>query len=366
MAKISNNFKFVGKFKSIKDGIREIESKNNPSWKGKEIAFNIVTETGTQRVLLFGGEDKTKPIKTFSKTKNEDGKIVKLEIPYSKRLDPKVIEEVANFKKIKIGDNVFITEYDAINFIEENILELEGKPIIVTGQVKFDVYNSKIYTKYYMNNIYTELKDDVKEGFTGQLALFITPDTISEDYKKGKDINYSLVEKERVIVFNTYIEEYNSDKSTREEVPYLYIPVQTCIKLKDKFDFNNPDHMKQLKFRVENLVVKKGIYEIGMNCEFIRGAEKEDIKYEDLTTWEKSRIESGDTTFEEIVKSKQGYGEFTEEIQLKTFHSKYDEGLIKTELVEDDLIDLTVEEVKEEVKEEMSSKMEDVDDDDLF
>lgn len=366
MAKIYNTFRFNGIFKTMEDGVREITSQNNSEWKGKEINFQVKTETGSQIVRLFGGLMQNKPITTFSKDKDDKGKLIKLEIPMSKRFEKEVVDQVADFKKIKIGKEVFITEWDAIEYIENNSLELEGQPIAVTGQVQFDAYKGKVYNKYYMNNIFTEIKDSWKEGFNGQLALFVDSNTIPEDYRKGKGINYSLIEKERKIVLDTYIEEYNRDKSTKDEVPYLYIPIQTCISVSDKFDFKNPDHMKKLKFRIESLAVKKGVHEIGMTCKFFKGAEKEDIKEEDLSTWEKARIENGDATLEEIVKGKQGYGEFKEEIQLMSFHSKYEEGLEETDLTEDDLLDLYVEEDETSNKEEVATEEVIDDDADLF
>ena len=364
MANISNSFRFTGEYKSVKEGLREINSKNNPKWSGRELTFSIKNSTGSQQVRLFGGKTEGKGIITFSKDKDEKGKSVKLEIPFSKRLDKAVIDSVANFKKFKILDEEFITELDVIDYLEENLLDLEGKRVTVTGNVEFDVYKGKIYQKYYVSNIF-EARDEVKDGFKGNLAVFLTPNTISEDYLKGKSVNFKLIENDGKLPLNVYIEQYNKDKSTREEKPYLYIPITTFINIGDKFDFENVEHMKKLKFRVGLMAVKKGIHEIGMSVTFFRGQEETEITEDDLTNFEKSQIEAGVKTFDEIVKGKQGYGNFKEEIQLLTPHSAYVDGLVETELIDENLEDISYEEDEVETKPE--AVVEELDeDDDLF
>lgn len=340
MAKISNGFKFVGKLESMKEGLRDISSKTNSKWHGKELSLKVKTETGTQLVRLFGGITEGSPIVTFSKDKDDKGKSVKLEIPYAKRNEKEVIDSVANFKKIKILGEEFITELDAIDYIDKNMIDIEGMDVVVVGKVEFDVYKGKIYSKYYLTGIY-EAKEDQKEGFNGSLALFVDSNTIAEDYKKGKSINYKLIEKDRKIPLTVYIEQYNKDKATRDEKPNLYIPITVYVSLSDKFDFDNEKHLKSLKFKLETLLVNKGIHEIGWEVRFFKGAEQTEVTMDDLTKFEKAQIENNVKTFEEIAKGKQAYGEFTEEIQLIKFHKNYEDGLVEAPITEDDLEDIS-------------------------
>lgn len=371
MAQIGNSFRFTGTFTRIKEGgkleeIKEITSKNNPKWSGRVLNFNIKTQTGNQLVQLFGGKMEGGNILAFSKEKDEKGKAIKLEIPYSKRFEKGVIDSVANFNKNSILDREFITELDAIDYIEENMIDFDGKRVTVTGKVDFDTYKGKVLTRYQVQNIY-DAKDDSKDGFFGNLALFVTSNSITEDYKKGKEVNYKLVEKERKIPVEAYVEQYNKDKESRKEKPHLYLPITTFINVSDKFDFDNDSHMKALKFRIETLMIKKGIWEIGMEVRFFKGQESEEIKEEDLTKFEKAQIESGVKTFDEIAKGKQGYGDFKEEIQLKSFHSKYTDGLLETDLTEDNLEDLFFEPEEESEDKKETTDVEKIDDDeDLF
>jgi hypothetical protein len=141
------------------------------------------------------------------------------------------------------------------------------------------------------------------------------------------------------------------------------VPITAFINIGDKFDFGNEDHMKKLKFRVGLMAVKKGIHEIGLGVNFFKGQEETEISEDDLTNFEKSQIEAGIKTFEDIVRGKQGYGNFKEEIQLLSPHSLYVDGLVETELTLEDLEDISYEE--EEV--ETETVVEEIDeDDDLF
>jgi len=350
------------------DFFRTIESLKNKKWHGKEISFSIKNETGSQFVKLFGGTTEGQPIFTFSKDKDETGKLIKLEIPLNKRFDKEVIDTVANFKKIKVLDNEFITEVDAIDYILENKIDFDGKRVVVVGEVDFDLYKGKVYQKYYLTGIY-EAKEDQDDGFIGNMAMFFNEDALEETYKKGNGLNYSLIEKERKLPITIYIEKYNKDKATRSEKPNFYIPIGVVLNISDKFDFSNEKHMKRLGMLAESFIVKKGVYEMGWEVRYHKGSEKTEITMNDLTKFEKMQIENGVKTFEEIVKGKQVWGEFTEEIQLIRFHSSYENGLEETPLTDEDLEVLFFEaDLEGELdKVKPKSKVEEIDDDeDLF
>ncbi len=339
MAKISNNFRFTGELKTIKDGLREVLPKDtSKKWKGMELTLSVKTAEGNQLVRLFGGEFEGEThIETLSKDKGADGKLTKLKIPLTKLTDKAVVDTVADFKKVKVLDKTFLREIDAIQYIQQNIVDLEGKRVTVSGKVEMNVSKGKVYTKFILQNIY-EAKEDAKNEFRGNLALYVNKDTIAEDYFKGKSINYSMIEKDKKIPLTVYLAQYNSNKDTKKDKPTLYIPTTVFITVNDKFDFKNEEHMKRLKFKLESMIVRdENIYEIGWDVRFFKGAEKTAITTEDLTKFEKAQIENGVKTFEEIVKYKEGYGEYKEEIQLVVFHGAYSDGLEKTTLTENDL-----------------------------
>lgn len=365
MAKIKNNFRFVGKLHFKDDGTRIITSKKNENWRGKEIELKVSTDTGTQYVKLFGGVTEGKPIYTFSQEKDEKGKLIKLEIPYKKRKDDDVIKTVANFKKIKILGKEFISEIDAIDYLNDNSIDFNGNRYVIYGDTEIDVYKGKVYIKYYLTAIY-EAKEEDKDGFKGSMAFYINENSISEDYKKGKSLNYKLIEKDRKLPITVWLEQYNKDKSTRKDKPYLYIPYTVFLSLRDEFDFENENHVKKLKFKAESFLVKKGVHEIGWQVRYFKGAEKTEVTLDDLTNFEKAQIENEVKTLEEIAKGKQGYGEFKDEIQIIKPHGAYENGLIEVPLTEDDFEDLFFEEEsKEEVKKEVEVETIE-DDDDLF
>lgn len=364
MAKIYNSFIFVGTFDLMKDretkqkiGVREIKPKDTKStWVGKEISFIVKSDNQSQICKLFGGADSKGVIKTYSVNKDEaTGKSVNLEIPFSKRLDPDIVSKVAGFKKTKVLDKEFITEYDAVDYVGTNIALFEGKRVKVYGNVKFEIYNGKIYPKFMVTALY-EAKEVDKDGFDGNMAMFINADTLDSTYVKANKFNVDKAIEDKKIPLSIYVEEYNSDKETNKDRKYNYVPVTVFLNISDKFDKTNPTHVSKLSMLAETFIPKSKskIYEMGYGVRFFRGSEETPITMDDLTDFEKRKIELGYVTLEELTKSKQGMSEKRNEIQVKmNFNDKYVDGVEETELKDEDLCVLdvvTTEEVKVDAK----------------
>ena len=241
MAKIHNNFIFVGSFELMKDketkqkiGVREIKPKDPKStWVGKELSFIVKSDNQSQICKLFGGADSKGVIKTYSVNKDEaTGKAVELEIPFSKRLDPEIVKKVAGFKKTKILDKEFITEYDAVDYIGNNLTLFEGKKMKVYGSVKFEIYQGKLYPKFMVTAVY-EAKAEDKDGFDGNMAMFINSETLDSTYIKSNKLNVDKVVEDKKIPLSIYVEEYNSDKDTKKDRKFNYIPVTVLLNKSD-------------------------------------------------------------------------------------------------------------------------------------
>ena len=434
---IGNYFNFIGTFNLTTDfetkqkvHAREINSQKNKSWKGKELAILVKHDTQSQVVRIFGGLDISKPIDTLSINKDDKGKSLKLQIPQSKRFDEEVIKNVSNFKKFKlpkfkmvkriaedaevdikvfakkgldyvvinqspltilVGSNKvvevnptefsevfekqveFITEIDAIDFIENNLLAFEGKEFKFSGQLKLEAYDGKVMQKFYINSIYDVYGDisSKDKGFNGHLPILFDKDIFDKDYiKNGVPVisekpedKPTIIMQERKIPISVYVSQYKDSETN------LYFPVKAVIKLADKFDFFNETHMKKLNFLLETLTVKnkKKVYEIGLGVRYFKGTEDSVITMDDLSNFEKRQIELGFKTFEALV-DKKAKSEKINEIQVKLdFHEAYVDGVVETDLTEDDLI-FIAEEKKEEPKQaKKEAKVEVVEEDeDLF
>lgn len=423
--KIGNYVTFVGTFNLTTDFEtkakvmpRTIVSEKNKNWRGKELSVLVKHENQSQIIRLFGGIDTSKGIETLSATKDDQGKSLKLTIPLSKRFDEEVIKNVASFKKVKlpkfkcvkkldsdiqadidliikvgqecyvvnespltvvVGKNKvvgvdpnvfsdvyekqpeFISEYDAVEFIENNLILFEGKEFKFLGNLKLEVYNGEVKQKFYFQNMYNAEEKD-QRGFVGNLAMFVTQDSFDTDYVKKGELT-DLAKAERKLPITVNVAQY------KDKEHYDYFPVKAVVKIADKFDFDNEKHMNKLKFIISALSVKKKgkVNEIGMGVRYFKGTEEATITMEDLTDFEKRKIEMGLDTLESLA-SKKVRSEKVNEVQIKfEFHQDYTEGAIEVDLTEDDLVFIAPE--KKEAPKKAETKVETVvedDEDDLF
>lgn len=422
--KIGNYVTFVGTFNlttdfetKAKNMPRVITSERNKNWKGKELSVLVKHDTQSQVIRLFGGIDTSKGIETLSSNKDDKGKSLKLTVPLSKRFDEEVIKNVANFKKVKlprfkcvkkvdsdvqadidliikvgqecyvvnespltvvvgknkvvgVDENVFsdiyekqpefISEYDAIEFIENNLVLFEGKEFKFSGNLKLEAYDGKVMQKFYFQNMYNADEKDTR-GFVGNLAMFVTQDSFDTDYVKKGELT-ELAKTERKLPITVHVAQYKDKEN------YDYFPVKAVVKIADKFDFENEKHMDKLKFIISSLSVKKKgkVNEIGMGVRYFKGTEDSNITMDDLTDFEKRKIEMGLDTLESLA-SKKVKSEKVNEVQIKfEFHQDYTEGAIEVDLTEDDLVFIAPE--KKEAPKKAETKVEDSEpsDDDLF
>ena len=179
--------------------------------------------------------------------KDEDGneRIIKWE----DRKDKSIVDEVDNFRKhvMSLGDNddrqSFIAPYDAVEFLNDNITELKGKRVTVTGRITKNEYNGKISDRFQIQNVYLA-GEDKKDALTIVEEIFFNKDSIdTSDFKEEKKILVSAYTKE-------YID---------KEHPAVYVP---CILVIDcsKIDLENEQHVKIFNARYApiNLKYEKG------------------------------------------------------------------------------------------------------------
>lgn len=366
-------FTFIGtldaKTDEASNGYFARSGKTGKGNKYNSINLQVVQEKNNRSfVECFGMESDV--IKTMDTNMN------KIDIDWGDREDPDVIKDVADFKKtiIKIGDDKheFISSYDANNFIFDNIDELKGKMVVVTGQRKKNEYKGKLSDRFEFSSIRTiDDDEDVSKKLTVSMELFFNKDSI--DTSDWKD--------EHKLIINGYVEEWIADAKENRFVD------QQIILDCSKIDWDNEKHVNAVKFRLgmfncelddnNKVVVKlknKKIYKLGIITSFINGQEEVPFDESMLTDKQKEALELGLKTIDDFKPSGKVYGTRVVIYKLRDFNlrddSPYKDGCIETDFTQDDFDEkyyAPVEKVTEDdlVKEEKKPASSD-DDDDLF
>lgn len=301
-----SRFNFTGKVKinsldSRYPSFREGVSKGGNKYKSITLFINAA-ENNSAVIELFGM--KVDEIKTKDTNGND------LTIDWDDRKDKEIVDSVANYRKnvIQIGEDnstrqAFVSSYDAVGYIWENIDELKGKNVTATGTVQPQEYNGQISDKFQMQNLYV-VSDDKKPALNIKSEIYLNRDSMDLDEFKS----------DKVIAFNVYTKEWMS-----KEKPDAYIPKKVMINCK-KVDFDNPDHVKLFNGRWLPIGLKyeKGkvvcslksnkMYSMMADIRFQNGATETDFDESQLTEMQKSMISLGLKTIDDFKPKGSIYG----------------------------------------------------------
>lgn len=315
-------------------------------------------------VELFGMKQNV--IKTMN-AENE-----KIEIKWDDRFDEEVVKTVANYKKItvdlgeEIGRKEFISEYDAILYLKDNLGNYKGK-VCITGQMDKQWYKDRYYDKFKIQNIYA-VDSDVKNKLTLTADVYYTKDSIDEtDFKK-----------ETRIYLNGYIKQYiNKDEGTK------FVPQQFVLD-GNKIDFNNEQHVAQFDYRKKYMKTdKKTVVHMLWDINYLNGADTVEFDESQLTKAQKEQVELGLATVESFKPRGDIFGDRVSEFRLSkpNLSGDFADGIVDTELkvsefeeqvhipnaTEEKLEDVVKKaEKNEEKNEEVKQEEPQIDDDDLF
>lgn len=306
-------FRFVGEIVKTDGLVKEITSQKS-DWKGKKLSLLLKNNKGTQFVEIFGGEPKDK-INVFSKERDDKGKLIRLEIPKNRRLEKDVLDMISDMSKIKIFDQEFITEYDAIEYIESNIDTLNGMKVYVYGDVNFREYNNKVSYSFSVKEI-REAKEDDIEDFFGNLPVIITPKSTEE---KDVDKIVEIIKANKSYQFSCYVPTWSKEGT-------VYLPQLVEIAPSSQFDFENQQQLLRLKtligyfinrFNDAGVLVKidKPV-ELGFMVRFVNGAEERELTLNDLNPFQRQNVEAGIESLESIAKEISVKGEYRQSIQI--------------------------------------------------
>lgn len=305
-----NTFNLTGKIGTVKetDKFKPIETTTFDSgWQIKRCRFNCIS--GTNRVMLtaeagkWSDDSKNEKIYTVGKAV-DDGKAPKLEIPWSERFDQKNIESVANFRKyvISLGEDKrteYIAEPDFVDAVEALIKNEEyvnsNFRILGTQELQYDAAKGRCYSTYHVQKIYL-IADDVEEKTELRVDMFFTDDVWNDCEDR--------------VVLKGFTKYYDSRIKANG-----FEPITIVLRDQPEAKLNR---LKEI-FAADEGEVK----EIAFFTDIIDGAERKDIKLEDLSEDVKADIEMGLLDFDEVARSMGGaiYGDRLTEIRFNRLSS---------------------------------------------
>ncbi len=336
-----DTFEFYGEIKPIKktekfDPVTKTEYKSG--WCNVTTNFNVVSGFNRVMVQAKGGmwtDPKKNSVRTFSKSvTDENGKVTKGEqitIAWDKRNDPSEVERVAGFRRyiVDLGNKkmryalqhivesgtitdeqqmetgcdtveaakeafeksnnkrkVFIAESDFAEYCAKLVQsdKISGKVFRITGdyEVQYSPDKQKFYTNYHVRRI--ELMGaDVEQKLLLKTEFYFGADA-------WDDSNYA--ENEKVFV-NGFVKYYDSSVKDFGFKPMTIVVTGTEKKV---------DALKK-KFACDDGAIKC----INLDLDVVDGAERKEIRLEDLDPEVQEDIEMGILDFE-TVKREMGGG----------------------------------------------------------
>lgn len=339
-----NSFVFIGDvvFNDEKYYKSEV---SKSGYKYSKIQFGIKTAEGNVvYVEMMGGFSTTKKNVIYAMDKDKN----KLEIDFNDRKDPKIMENVMDFKKIKLNftssdekdSAVFLAEYDAVEFMKANLQK--GQRVVVLGNVSVERYKNENDGKIITNMKYIPTKirlakEDEKNKAELKLNFVFDKESLETD----------RLEKEGKLDITGFFTTYNKDTKSNIFVQFPlvidmeYLASISLTPMSDEIKKMLPEMFKKY-FKANT----GEFFETEWKAEVFRGNQVETITMDDLSADQKLQIQCGIVSFEQLQKemgARKG-GEKINEIKLVRPTSKYedDKGIpmvnLKTELTEEDFI----------------------------
>lgn len=295
------NFILIGSA-VVKDYTFKIDEHSNKSdWIYNLMNLNIDCgdRHGKIGCELMGGYSLGRDLPIYVHGKNDEGNDDfenQYTIDWEDRFDSEYLKDIGELCFIKIGIekdvndklviNKFLTPYDAIAYLEENLKD--GMRIKVRGQLKYTLYQDTIQTRKEVNAIYLA-KDEEKD--TAEFTQTVLLDKYSVE-KADKDkcvfpINGYVLEK---------FKEFNGNDLTDEGT----VKGGKFVPLRKKFEYEyDPSDPEKVKKAIEKVFkVKRDVNQITFQGIFVEGGATVQATEDDLTDDIKELIELGYYTLE--------------------------------------------------------------------
>ena len=294
-------FMLIGEAK-VNDFTFKIDEESKKSdWVYNQL--NLGVDCGNGNVVyaeMMGGygAERDNVIYVHGKKKNDNGKEVddyesKFTIAWEDRFDEDILETIGEGCFLTVGlekdtkDKVFakkfLSQYDAIDYIKENLTS--GMVVNVKGDLKYSKYNDNVQTKKEIKSVFLSKVDDItKYKATFTQTILIDKDSVGKlDKEKATYPIYATV--------IDYAKMYG-EKEVKTNVPFA----KTF-----EVEVNKEDPTKTKAFIEKVMKVKKDITEITVEGEIVEGATLVTITEDDIPEDIKELIECGAYTMEDAV-----------------------------------------------------------------
>lgn len=373
MARLYNTYEFIGDLVVPKDKDKFIAVTESTDYKNYRLNFGIKeSNTNSVFVEMFGSMKKDGNGKVFTFGKSTDTeKGSKLEIPWANRLDAGMIDKVADFKKYRLdltedkdiknelyklayeirtleyktertdAENEklktdkskytelakdvheFITEFDMIQYIVQNIENLKDKKFKFKGSIDMNEWKGNFYRKFKVESMEL-MPSDTKNQFKGLIDIFFNNDCVDDrDFETDKKV-----------YVDGFIQSY--DSKVKKD---LFYPQQFVINA-SRLDITDPETIKRVNFLKKWFNAKDDeVRHLQWEVSIFRGAEKVELTLEDLTDEQREMVEMNIKTLEDYSK-KPMLGKNKDEIRLlaPVIMGEMDKGSLLTDLTPEELI----------------------------
>lgn len=302
------NFNFCGTFGANTDEnaekgyfYRSGSTKKNDDYASINV-FVQANQNNRAYAELFGM--KQDEIYTFDTDRNQ------MTVNWKDRNKEDIIKKVANFRKVVVSvkdkeRKEFVSSYDAVEYIKDNIDDIIDKNVVITGTVNKDFYKGKARDRFQINNIYLA-REGSKPGLNLTGVFYYTKDSVDlSEWKSDKKI-----------IFNGWTREYVADLKAQKYVE------RTLILDASKVDFKNEKHLKKFTFTIKQYGLgydaKKGVvnnlhankvYSISALIRYTNGAEEVEFDESLLTDNQREAIELGVKTIDDFRPKGGVYGD---------------------------------------------------------
>ena len=293
------SFMLIGEAKVNEDYTYKIDEKSEKSdWVYN--VLNLGVDCGEKHGIIYtemmGGYGAERDNVVYVHGKKDDGKDDfdnRFTIDWDDRFDEKILEDIGDMcfltvglerdKKDKVYYKKFLSQYDAIAYIKENLTD--GTVLNVKGNLKYQLYNGNVSVKKEITSIVLSKVDDPSKYFARfTQTMLLSKNSIGKaDKDKG------------ILPIYAKVLEYTKDYNGKEVKQF--IPMSKTFEY--ELDLTNRALVEKVVEKV--FKVKKGITEITFEGDFVEGGAVVTATEDDLPQDIKDLIDIGAYTLEEAL-----------------------------------------------------------------
>lgn len=294
----ASSFMLIGEAK-VNNYTYRIDAKSESSdWVYNSLNLGVFCgeTSGVVYAELMGGYGAERDNAVYVHGKDEEGKDDfdnKFTIDWDDRFDETILESVGDLcfltvglekdEKGKVYYKKFLTPYDAIAYIQENLED--GMVVNVKGNLKYSTYNDSTQVKKEINSVVlSKVDDNSKYCARFTQTMLLTKDSVGQaDKDTGILPIYAKV--------LDYLKEYKG-KEVKANVPYDKA-------FEYELDLSKPEMAQKIVSKV--FKVRKGVTEVTFEGDLIEGGAVVTATEDDIPDDIKALIEIGVYTMEEAL-----------------------------------------------------------------